>query len=287
MSNAKEIRTKIRSVESTKKITRAMEMVAASKMRKAQDRMRMSRPYVDRIEEVIKHISTGSLEYKHPFTIARETKKVGVIVISSDRGLCGGLNINLFKALMEKFQNFKDQNIDITTCTVGSKAFSFFSRFGVDLSAKVNQLGSEPHIKDLIGVIQVMLDKFDNYEIDEVWVAYNEFVNTMVQTPVIKKLLPITNEEKFDPSKRRWDYIYEPSPEFLLDGLFHRYIESLVYQAVVENLASEQAARMVAMKSATDNAGDLINEFKLLYNKARQAAITQELSEIVAGAAAV
>ena len=286
MANAKEIKTKIASVQNTQKITSAMEMVAASKMRKAQERMTMSRPYADRIQEVIKHVSTGNLEYQHPFTKARKTKKVGILVISTDRGLCGGLNINLFKNIIGKMEQYDKENIKVELATIGAKAFGFFKRFNVVPLAHVNQLGDAPVVKDLVGIIGVMLEAFNDGKIDELWVSYNSFVNTMTQTPMLEKLLPIIpNAEEV--TSKRCDYLYEPSPEPLLNSLLSRYIESLMYQAIVENVASEQAARMIAMKSATDNAGDIINELQLVYNKARQAAITQELSEIAGGAAAV
>ncbi len=382
MSSAQEIRSKISSIQSTQKITKAMQMVAASKMRKAQDRMYLSRPYVERVGTVINHVTSSSMvDYVHPYTVQREVKKVGFIIVSSDRGLCGGLNINLFKKALNKIKSLKEKNIDSDVAIVGTKAYHYFLRNDVNIVAKINHLGDEPILRDLIGVITVMLELYEKEKIDELYIAYNGFINTMSQSLEVKKLLPVSmvkfadefSEEELSESlnatsgaksaakpigaatagnnntgfseidkklneaisdakaadestemdlsaiaskaknteelqeqnaargvgeildepmekakkKIKWDYIYEPSPHLLLNSLFNRYVESLVYQSVVENVACEQAARMVAMQSATDNAEDLIKDFNLLYNKVRQASITRELSEIIAGAAAV
>jgi F-type H+-transporting ATPase subunit gamma len=287
MATGKEIRTKISSIKSTQKITRAMEMVAASKMRKAQDRMVKSRPYAEKIRQVIGHLAHAHPEYKHPYMITREAKRVGAIIVSSDRGLCGGLNTNLFKATLATMKQWQSENIEFDLCTVGNKGAMFFRRFGGQIVAQAAQLGDSPSLEDIIGTVRVMLDAYDGGTIDRLFVIYNQFINTMSQKPLIRQLLPIAADEEDQNLIHHWDYIYEPEAQEVLDGLLMRYIESLVYQSVVENLACEQAARMVAMKSASDNAGTLIDELQLAYNKARQAAITQELSEIVAGAAAV
>jgi len=288
MAGAKEIRTKISSIKSTQKITGAMEMVATSKMRKAQERMHASRPYAEKMLQVIRHLAKASPEYRHSFMAEeREIKRVGYIVVSSDRGLCGGLNSNLFRRLVANIKEQKAQGIEPVFCTIGGKALGFFRRFGGKVEAQVTQLGDKPHIEDLIGTVRVMLNAFENGEVDAVYVVYNEFVNTMTQQPRIQQLVPLQADDEERPSGPIWDYIYEPDARLVLDNLLTRYIESLVYQAVVENGACEQAARRVAMKAASDNAGDLISELQLVYNKARQAAITQELSEIVSGAAAV
>ncbi|KHF26524.1 F0F1 ATP synthase subunit gamma [Solemya velum gill symbiont] len=286
MAVGKEIRTQIASVQSTQKITSAMEMVAASKMRKAQDRMGATRPYADKMRNVIAHLSQSHPEYKHPYTQDREVKRVGYIVVSSDRGLCGGLNSNLFRRLAKDIKAQADSGVEVSFCTIGQKAAGFFGRFGGDMLAQATHLGDAVHINDLIGTIKVMLDAFDEGKLDRLYVAYNSFVNTMTQEPTVEQLVPIAGEED-DELKHHWDYIYEPDAKDVLNGLLTRYVESLVYQSVVENAACEQSARMVAMKSATDNAGELIDELQLVYNKARQAAITQEISEIVGGAAAV
>ena len=287
MAVGKEIRTKIKSVKSTQKITRAMEMVAASKMRKAQERMAAARPYAQKIRNVIGHLAHAHPEYKHPYLQDREVKAgVGFIIISSDRGLCGGLNSNLFKATVRSMREWNDKGVKIELCTIGAKANAFFKRLGGNVVAQISHVGDAPQISNLIGVVKVMLDAYDQGRIDRLFVVYNELVNTMTQRPNVEQLLPVHGVD--DPQlKHHWDYIYEPDAKDVLNGLLMRYIESLVYQGVVENISSEQAARMVAMKSASDNAGDLIGELQLVYNKARQAAITQELSEIVAGAAAV
>lgn len=285
MAVGKEIRTKINSVKSTQKITKAMEMVAASKMRKAKDRMTATKPYSKKIREVISRIAAADLEYRHPFLIDREVKRVGMIVISTDRGLCGGLNTNLFKQALNKISELNEKGIEVDLCLIGSKAESFFKRFG-NIVANISNLGDSPRLDELIGTVKIMLDAYNDEKIDKLLLVENEFVNSMTQQPHVSKLIPVepsTDEE----IKGHWDYIYEPDSKVILDQLLMRYIESQVYQAAVENVACEMSARMVAMKSATDNAGDLIDELQLIYNKARQAAITQEISEIVSGAAAV
>ena len=286
MAVGKEIRTKISSIKNTQKITSAMEMVAASKMRKAQDRMALGKPYATRIRDVIGHVANATPEYHHAYFEEREVKRVGYIVVSSDRGLCGGLNVNSFKVVVKSMMAFKQQDVKADICVVGAKAASFFNSFGGNVVASVRGLGDKPKLEDVIGAVKVMLDKFADGSIDKLFIVNNTFVNTMTQKPVLAQLLPLqASEDKA--FKYHWDYIYEPEPQELLDALLLRYIESQVYQAVVENNACEQAARMMAMKNATDNAGDLIEGLALVYNKARQASITQELSEIVGGAAAV
>jgi len=288
MAVGKEIRTQIASIKNTQKITRAMEMVAASKMRKTKDRMVATRPYSKKISQIIKHLAHANPEYKHPFLVEREVKRVGVIVVSSDRGLCGGLNSNLFRKTLKQFTEWDDDNIAIDVCTIGSKGASFFGGLNTNLTGQVAKLGDTPHLSEIVGVIKIMLDAHANGEIDELYVMYNEFVNTMTQAPTVEQLLPIVATElENDDLKKHWDYLYEPDAKEVLENLLTRYIESIIYQGVIENNACEQAARMVAMKSASDNAGNLIDELQLVYNKARQAAITQEISEIVAGAAAV
>ena len=287
MAGAKEIRNKIGSVKNTQKITSAMQMVAASKMRRAQESMAASRPYAVTMRKVIGHIALGSLEYKHPYLEEREVKRVGYIIISTDRGLCGGLNINLFKAALGSMKQWKEQGVEASLALVGSKACGFFARYGGKVLAQASGFGDNPTVNDLIGSVRVMLQAYDNGEIDRLYLVNNKFVNTMVQQPTVDQLLPLPKAEDAKMAKRHWDYLYEPDPKFLMDQLLSRYIESQVYQGVVENLASEQAARMVAMKAATDNADNLITDLQLVYNKARQASITQELTEIVSGAAAV
>ncbi|HHI76496.1 MAG TPA: F0F1 ATP synthase subunit gamma [Gammaproteobacteria bacterium] len=287
MAGAKEIRTKISSIKSTQKITSAMEMVAASKMRKAQDRMAASRPYAEKMRQVIGHVALANPEYRHPFMQAREVKRIGYIIVSSDRGLCGGLNTNLFRKLVREIREEREAGREISYCLVGNKALGFFKRVGGNVRAQVTHLGDAPELEALIGPVKVMLDAYTEGEIDEIRLAYNEFVNTMTQRPVTHTLVPLPPGEDAEELKHHWDYIYEPDAREVLDALLTRYIESVAYQAVVENGACEMAARMVAMKSATDNAGNLIDELQLVYNKARQAAITQEISEIVSGAAAV
>ncbi|MED5526768.1 F0F1 ATP synthase subunit gamma [Gallaecimonas pentaromativorans] len=286
MAGAKEIKGKIASVKSTQKITKAMEMVAASKMRRAQDRMAHSRPYAEAIRKVIGHIARGNLEYKHPYVDEREAKRIGYIVVSTDRGLCGGLNANLLKKVTADVKQWREKNVEVDFAVIGTKATAFFKRHGGNLLAQTSGLGDEPALSDLIGSVQVMLKAFDEGRIDRLFLVYNEFVNTMKQDAQIDQLLPLPKSQDADIA-HRWDYLYEGEPRDLLDTLCKRYVESQVYQGVVENLACEQAARMVAMKAATDNAGNLIDELQLVFNKARQAAITQELSEIVGGAAAV
>ncbi|MEJ2646710.1 MAG: F0F1 ATP synthase subunit gamma [Gammaproteobacteria bacterium] len=288
MAGAKEIRTKIKSIRNTQKITKAMEMVAASKMRKAQDRMLASRPYAEKMRNVVNHLAHAHPEYQHPYLVQREVKRVGLIVISSDRGLCGGLNINLFKQAVAAMKAWRDTNVEVDISIVGQKAAAFFKRLGGNLVAQTTHLGDAPGINDLIGGVRVMLDAYDQGRIDELHLAYNDFINTMTQRPRVDKLLPVEpGENPVKDLAHHWDYLYEPDSRPVMDTLMQRYIESLVYQGVVENIASEQAARMVAMKAASDNAGSLIDELQLVYNKARQAAITQEISEIVGGAAAV
>ncbi|PTU74515.1 F0F1 ATP synthase subunit gamma [Pseudomonas mangrovi] len=289
MAGAKEIRSKIASIKSTQKITSAMEKVAVSKMRRAQQRMTASRPYAERIRQVIGHLSNANPEYRHAFMVERPVKRVGYIVVSSDRGLCGGLNTNLFKTLIKDMKQFHDQKVEAELCVIGSKGASFFRSTGGNVVAAISGLGESPSINDLIGSVKVMLDAFNSGRIDRLYVVSNKFINTMTQKPTLDQLLPLTSAvgQEAGVKKGLWDYIYEPDAQQLLDDLLVRFIESQVYQAVVENSAAEQAARMIAMKSATDNAGELIKELQLVYNKARQAAITQEISEIVGGAAAV
>jgi len=287
MAGAKEIRTQIKSIKNTQKITKAMEMVAASKMRKAQDRMRASRPYAAKMRNVVAHMGTSHPEYKHPYLIERDARRVGLIIISSDRGLCGGLNINLFKKAVRSMSEWKDQDLEIDLAVIGTKAMGFFKRLGGNVISENSQLGDSPGVDMLIGSVKVMLDAYDEGKIDRLYLANNEFVNTMTQSPQIEQVLPVVGDESDEQLKHHWDYIYEPDARDVMDQLLMRYIESLVYQGVVENIACEMAARMVAMKAASDNAGELIDGLQLVYNKARQAAITQELSEIVAGAAAV
>ena len=289
MAGAKEIKTKIASVQSTQKITKAMEMVATSKMRKTQDRMAASRPYSETIRNVISHVSKASIGYKHPFLVEREVKKVGILVISTDRGMCGGLNINLFKTVLNEIKARKEKSITVELGLIGLKGIGFFRSLGLNIKSQHSGLGDNPTLEELIGVANTMFDAYRNGEIDVIYIAYNKFINTMSQKPSFQQLVPLPELENDHLSERQqaWDYIYEPDPKMLLDSLLVRYLESQVYQAVVDNLASEQAARMVAMKAATDNAGNLIKDLQLVYNKARQASITNELNEIVAGAAAI
>ena len=286
MSGAKEIRTKIASIKSTQKITKAMQMVAASKMRRAQERMQATRPYAEKIQNVISHLAHAHPEYHHPFLAEREVRRVGVIIVSTDRGLCGGLNINLFKQVITAMKHWHEDGIEIELTLIGNKSSAFFKRLGGNVVATTAGLGDAPSIIELIGTVKVMLDAYVEARIDRLYVAYNKFINTMSQESVLEQLIPVQGSEDKE-LESHWDYIYEPDSKPVMDALMIRYIESLVYQAVVENLACEQAARMVAMKSATDNAANLIDELQLIYNKARQAAITQEISEIVGGAAAV
>jgi F-type H+-transporting ATPase subunit gamma len=287
MASVKEIRVKIASFKSTQKITKAMQMVAASKMRKAQERMRATRPYAQRIRRVIGHLRKANPDFRHPYLVEREAKNVGFIIITTDRGLCGGLNVNLFKATLAAIRDWQGRGTQVSLCLIGSKGVQFFRRLGnVNTLATVTHLGDRPHVADLIGTIKVMLDLYKEGKLDRVFLVHNEFINTMSQKPAVHQLLPVVTEDE-DKLQKMWDYIYEPSAAELLDGVLMRYIESQVYQGAVENVGCEMAARMVAMKSATDNAGKLIEELQLIYNKARQAAITKEISEIVGGAAAV
>jgi len=287
VAGAREIRTKIKSVANTRKVTRALEMVSASKIRKAQELMRASRPYARAMRQVIGHIAHATAEYKHPFMVTRETvKRVGYIVVSTDRGLCGGLNANLFRKLLAEIRDQQAKGVEIDIVTIGSKASAFFRRLKVNVVGSVTHLGERPQISQLIGVIKVMLDAYSARRVDRVNLAYNDFVNTMTQQASVHSLLPLPPADEFV-SAHNWDYLYEPDAETVMEHVLTRYVESLVYQAALENLASEHAARMVAMKSASDNATKLIDNLTLVYNKARQAAITQEISEIVGGAAAV
>ncbi|QDC45217.1 F0F1 ATP synthase subunit gamma [Methylophilus medardicus] len=287
MAGSKEIRTKIKSVENTRKITKAMEMVAASKMRKAQDRMRASRPYADKIRNVAAHLSFAQSEYRHPFLIKRDVvKNVGLIVVSSDKGLCGGLNTNVLRLSLNQMKAWEAEGKGISVSAIGNKGYGFMNRIGAKVQSHITGLGDTPHLEKLIGSIKVMLDAYIAGEIDQLYICYTKFINTMKQEPTMQQLLPLTGEQLGSPNGH-WDYIYEPEAQPVVDELMTRYIESLIYNAVAENMASEQSARMVAMKSASDNAKNVIGELKLVYNKARQAAITKEISEIVGGAAAV
>ncbi|WP_064748960.1 F0F1 ATP synthase subunit gamma [Lysobacter antibioticus] len=287
MAGGREIKTKIKSVQNTRKVTRALEMVSASKIRKAQDRMKTSRPYARVIKQVIGHLAQANSDYRHPYMVERkDVKRVGYVIVSSDRGLAGGLNNNLFRKLLGEFRKWQEQGVEVDVVTIGQKASVFFRRIKVNMLASVTHLGDQPHLEQLVGVIKVMLDAYSAGNIDRVFVCYNDFVNTMTQRAAFDQLLPLPEPET-QVAKHDWDYIYEPDAQTVLDHVLTRYIESLVYQAVLENVASEHAARMVAMKAASDNATKLIGTLNLVYNKARQAAITQEISEIVGGAAAV
>jgi len=287
MAGSKEIRAKIKSVENTRKITRAMEMVAAAKMRKAQERMRAARPYAEKIRAVAAHLSHANPEYKHPFLVKRDSiKKVGVIVITSDKGLCGGLNTNVLRLAINRMKEWEAEGKAVAVCAIGNKGFGFMNRVGAEVKSHITGLGDVPHVENLIGVVKVMLDAYVSGEIDAIHISYNHFVNTMKQEPCMEQLLPLSSE-KLGEAKGSWDYIYEPDAKLVIDELLLRYTESLVYQGVVENMASEQSSRMVAMKAASDNAKSVIADLKLVYNKARQAAITREISEICSGAAAV
>lgn len=289
MASGKEIKTKIASVQSTQKITKAMEMVATSKMRKTQDRMAASRPYSETIRNVISHVSKASIGYKHPFLVEREIKKVGVLIVSTDRGMCGGLNINLFKTVLTEIKQWKERGVTVEVGVIGSKGIAFFRSVGLTIRAQHSGMGDNPSVEELLGIANGMFTAYKNGEFDALYIAYNKFVNTMSQKPCFEQLVPLPELDTDNLGERQqsWDYIYEPDPKILLDSLLIRYLESQVYQSVVDNLASEQAARMVAMKAATDNAGNLIGDLQLVYNKARQASITNELNEIVAGAAAI
>jgi len=287
MAGSKEIRAKIKSVENTRKITRAMEMVAAAKMRKAQERMRAARPYAEKIRAVAAHLSRANPEYKHPFLVKREGEKnIGIIVVTSDKGLCGGLNTNVLRLAVNRMKTWEGEGKGIVVCPIGNKGFGFMTRVGAKVKSNLTGLGDTPHIEKLIGAVKVMLDAYVAGEIDSIYLSYNHFVNTMKQEPCMEQLLPLSGEQ-IGTSEGNWDYIYEPDAKQVIDELLIRYIESLVYQSVVENMASEQSARMVAMKAASDNAKSVIADLKLVYNKARQAAITREISEICSGAAAV
>ena len=287
MPGSKEIRTKIKSVENTRKITRAMEMVAAAKMRKAQERMRAARPYAEKIRNVAAHLSRANPEYKHPFVVKRENvRNVGLIVVTSDKGLCGGLNTNVLRLAVNQMKSWEGEGKGLLVCPIGNKGFGFMNRIGAKVQSHLVGLGDTPHVEKLIGTVKAMLDAYVAGEIDAIYLSYNHFVNTMKQESRIEQLLPLSGEQ-LGTAEGNWDYIYEPDAKKVIDELLLRYIESLVYQAVVENMASEQSARMVAMKAASDNAKNVIGELKLVYNKARQAAITKEISEIVGGAAAV
>lgn len=288
MSAGKEIRTKIKSVENTRKITKAMEMVAASKMRKAQERMRHARPYADRIAQVCAHFAHAHSEYRHPFLVKRETvKRVGLIVVTTDKGLCGALNTNVLRMAVSRMREWSGQQVEIDVATVGNKGLGFMQRFGANVVSQITALGDTPHMERLIGPVQVMLNAYQEGRIDALYLVYNRFINTMKQEPRMTQLLPLADEAALHELDHYWDYIYEPEPKDVVDALMQRYIESLIYSGVAENMACEQSARMVAMKAASDNAKNVIGELKLVYNKTRQAAITKELSEIVAGAAAV
>ncbi|MFT4465546.1 MAG: F0F1 ATP synthase subunit gamma [Sodalis sp. (in: enterobacteria)] len=287
MAGEKEIRSKIASVQNTQKITKAMEMVAASKMRKTQECMASSRPYAETMRKVIGHLALGNLEYKHPYLDERDVKRVGYLVVATDRGLAGGLNINLFKKLLADMKEWNGKCVETELALIGSKAVSFFNSVGSKVVAQVTGMGDNPTLSELIGPVKVMLQAYDEGRLDKLYIVSNKFVNTMSQVPQILQILPLPPAEEADLKTKSWDYLYEPDPKTLLDTLLRRYVESQVYQGVVENLASEQAARMVAMKAATDNGGSLIKELQLVYNKARQTSITQELTEIVSGAAAV
>ena len=287
MPGTKEIRTKIASVKSTQKITKAMQMVATSKMRRAQERMRLARPYAQRMRDVIGHLTEANPDYKHPFLQERDAKSIGIIVISTDRGLAGGLNANTFKQTLQLMREWQGKGASVNLCLIGSKGLAFFRRLSnVKILANVSGLGYRPHIKDLIGTVKVMLDAYQKGEIDRLFLVNSQFLNTMTQKPTVEQLLPVQAVDNQGLAEH-WDYIYEPDAKKILETLLMRYVESQVYRGAVENVASEMAARMVAMKAASDNAGKLISELQLIYNKARQAAITKELSEIVGGAAAV
>ena len=287
MASGKEIRNKIKSIQNTQKITKAMEMVAASKMRRAQERMLQARPYAEQMRTVVAHLSQANLEYKHSFTQEREVKRVGFIIVSSDRGLCGGLNINLFREAVNALSNWQDRGVEIDVTTIGSKSLGFFRRIGSNIVSEATRLGDAPQLSELIGAMKVMLDAYTDGRIDRLYLVHNHFVSTMSQEPTVEQLLPTHADEPDENLTRHWDYLYEPDAQDVVDALMTRYVESLIYQGVVVNIACEMAARMVAMKSASDNAGNLIDELQLVYNKARQASITQEISEIVSGAAAV
>ena len=287
MAGSKEIRTKIKSVENTRKITKAMEMVAASKMRKAQERMTAARPYAEKIRAVAAHLSHAQSEYKHPFLIQRDNiKNIGIIIVTSDKGLCGGLNTNVLRSSISQIKDWEKEGKKVQVCAIGNKAISFMGRVGANIKSQVSGMGDTPHMEDLLGAVKVMLDSFTSGEIDQLHICYTKFINTMKQEPNMEQLLPLSGDNSETP-ETTWDYIYEPDATLVIDALLSRYIETLIYHGVSENMASEQSSRMVAMKAASDNAGNVIDELTLVYNKARQAAITKEISEIVGGAAAV
>jgi F-type H+-transporting ATPase subunit gamma len=286
MPGTKEIRSKIASVKSTQKITKAMQMVATSKMRRAQERMKQARPYAQKMRNVIGHLTQANPDYRHPFLVSREPKAIGIIVISSDRGLAGALNANVFRETLNLVREWQGKGAKVSLCLIGTKGMTFFRRLSMPILGSISGLGDRPHLKDLIGTVKVMLDGYRDGSIDRLYLANAQFVNTMTQQPTVTQLLPIEAVDT-EGLQEHWDYIYEPDAAGVLDGLLMRYIESQVYRGAVENVASEMAARMVAMGAASDNAGKLISELQLIYNKARQAAITKELSEIVGGAAAV
>ncbi|MEW6676900.1 MAG: F0F1 ATP synthase subunit gamma [Pseudomonadota bacterium] len=288
MAAGKEIRSKIKSVENTRKITRAMEMVAAAKMRKAQERMKHARPYAEKIAKVAAHFSKAHPEYKHPFVVSRDTvKRAGLILVTTDKGLCGGLNTNALRLTLNKLKAWDEQKIEVDVCAIGSKGMGFIQRLGANIASQVTHLGDTPHMEKLIGPVQVMLDAYKEGRIDAIYMVYSRFVSTMKQEATLTQLVPLSGAQDTEASGEHWDYIYEPEAKSVVDSLMVRYIEALIYQAVAENMACEQSARMVAMKAASDNAKNVISELKLVYNKTRQAAITQEISEIVAGASAV
>ena len=292
MAVGKEIRVKIKSVENTKKITKAMEMVAASKMRKAQDRMRAARPYAEKVRNIAAHLGEANPEYVHPFMRSNDVKKAGLIVVTTDKGLCGGMNTNVLRAVTTRLRELQDAGVSTEAVAIGNKGLGFLTRIGAKVVSQATQLGDTPHLERLIGPVKTLLDQYEKGELNAVYIAYTRFINTMKQEAVIEQLLPLSGEQMQEDTRESgtqhsWDYLYEPDAQSVIDDLLVRYVESLAYQAVAENMASEQSARMVAMKAATDNAGNVIDELKLVYNKTRQAAITKELSEIVAGAAAV
>ena len=288
MASGKEIRTKIKSVQNTRKITKAMEMVAASKMRKAQERMRAARPYAERVRRLAANLSQANSEYKHPFLEKREdVRRAGLIIVTTDKGLCGGLNTNVLRVALNQIKDWENAKVALSVTAIGGKGFGFMQRLGAKITSHFVGLGDTPHLDKLIGPVKVMLDAFQNGELDAVYLAYTRFINTMKQEPVMEQLLPLTGERLETSGSHAWDYLYEPDAQTVIDELLVRYVEALVYQAVAENMASEQSARMVAMKAASDNAKNVIDELQLVYNKTRQAAITKELSEIVGGAAAV
>jgi len=288
MAGSKEIRAKIKSVQNTRKITKAMEMVAASKMRKAQDRMRMARPYGEKIRAVAANISHANPEYRHPYLVVspQPAKRIGIIIITTDKGLCGGLNTNVLRLALNKYREWEAEGQQMEVCCIGGKGLGFMQRLGANIVSQAVQMGDRPHMEKLIGAVKVMLDAYEQRRYDRLVLFYTRFINTMSQEPVLEQLLPLSGERMGAPAGN-WDYIYEPEPKTVLDQVLQRYVEALIYQAVTENMASEQSARMVAMKAASDNAGTVIDELTLVYNKSRQAAITKELSEIVGGAAAV